>query len=219
MSVYLRQFLFLILPVFLFSNALMAQYESDLIQLSGVVLTEDNDELEPVPFANIAVKNTSRGTFTNMDGFFSIVVRKGETIQVTALGYRTAEYYIPDTLQDKRYTMFQVLSRDTSLMLPMAVIYPWPSRDHFNIEFLAMDVSNELSLRAKENLSERYMEALRRGLPADGGEAGSFYLRQQSRAYYHYGQMAPMNIFNPLAWAEFIKAWREGKFKRDRENE
>jgi len=215
MNVFLQRFLIIIFPLLFCALSLSAQYESDLIQLSGVVLMEENDELEPVPFANVAVKNTSRGTFTNYDGFFSIVVRKGETILVSAVGFQTGEYTISDTLRDKRYTMFQILRRDTSLTLPTAVIYPWPSRDHFNIEFLAMDVSNELSLRAKENLSERYMASLRRGLPADGGEAGSFYLRQQSRAYYHYGQMAPMNIFNPLAWAEFIKAWREGKFNRE----
>ncbi len=207
--------LILVFTALFFAYTSVAQYESDLVQISGMVVAEEAGELEPVPFANIAVLNTSRGTFTNMDGFFSIVVRKGETIVVSAIGYESGRYTVPDTLMDKRYTLFQILSRDTSLTLPTAVIYPWPSKDYFSIEFLAMDVSNELSLRAKENLSERYMASLRRGMPADGGETSSHFLRQQARSYYHYGQMPPMNIYNPLAWAEFIRAWREGKFKRE----
>jgi len=26
--------------------------------------------------------------------------------------------------------------------------------------------------------------------------------------------LAPMNILNPLAWADFIKAWKRGDFKK-----
>jgi len=28
------------------------------------------------------------------------------------------------------------------------------------------------------------------------------------------GQVPPQNIFNPIAWAEFIQAWKRGDFKR-----
>jgi hypothetical protein len=28
-----------------------------------------------------------------------------------------------------------------------------------------------------------------------------------------------MNIFSPLAWGQFIKAWQDGKFKRKKEDE
>jgi len=35
----------------------------------------------------------------------------------------------------------------------------------------------------------------------------------QERLYY-IGQTQPITVLNAFAWAEFIKAWKEGKFKR-----
>jgi hypothetical protein len=36
---------------------------------------------------------------------------------------------------------------------------------------------------------------------------------KQAQLYYN-GQAPPITVLNPFAWAQFIKAWREGKFKR-----
>jgi hypothetical protein len=51
-------------------------------------------------------------------------------------------------------------------------------------------------------------------LPSDGREASNQYMRQRSNKLYYSGQVAPMNIFNPFAWSEFIKAWKRGDFKK-----
>jgi hypothetical protein len=32
---------------------------------------------------------------------------------------------------------------------------------------------------------------------------------------YYIGQLPPNNLLNPLAWAEFVKAWKNGDFKND----
>ena len=40
------------------------------------------------------------------------------------------------------------------------------------------------------------------------------YDRQYSNKAYYYGQAPSQNIFNPFAWAEFIKAWKRGDFKK-----
>jgi hypothetical protein len=31
---------------------------------------------------------------------------------------------------------------------------------------------------------------------------------------YHAGQLPPNNLLNPLAWASFIKAWKDGEFRK-----
>jgi hypothetical protein len=49
--------------------------------------------------------------------------------------------------------------------------------------------------------------------PMSGREATNYYFKQNERKYYSAGQLPPQNIFNPLAWAEFIKAWKRGDFK------
>lgn len=184
-----------------------------LVQFSGVVLTDEYGILEPLPYVNIYVKRSQRGTFSSTDGFFSLVARKGEVVVFSSIGYRDIEYTIPDTLKSNRYSIIQIMTRDT-ILLPETVIYPWPSREHFKLEFLAMDVTNELEERARENLSDRVLAQMLAYLPTDGRENVAFYLRQQSQSYYHEGQLRPVNILNVFAWKQFIDALKRGDFKK-----
>lgn len=184
-----------------------------VIQFSGLVLTEEYNQLIPVPFTTVYVEGTRRGTYSDLDGFFSIVVRKGETVVFSSIGFEQVKYLIPDTLKANRYTVYQLMAKDT-ILLPETVVYPWPSREHYKIEFLAMDVSSELASNAKENLSFETMEKARRALPADGVETGNLYLRQIANERRYDGQLKPMNVLNPLAWKEFFDSWKNGKYKK-----
>ena len=40
------------------------------------------------------------------------------------------------------------------------------------------------------------------------------YIQNNTSKLYYAGQTTPISIFNPFAWAEFVKAWKEGKFKK-----
>jgi hypothetical protein len=105
-----------------------------------------------------------------------------------------------------------------AINLPETVVFPWPSREHFKLEFLAMDVTPELQQRATENLANETLRRMRNEVPTDGRENSQYYLRQQSREFYHIGQQPPMNIFNPVAWKRFFDSWKDGDFKRDDAN-
>ena len=186
---------------------------STLVQLSGLVLDGSSEQLASVPYANIYLPGTGRGTYTDFSGFFSIVVKQGDTVQFSAIGFQDALLIVPDTLDEQRYSIVQLLSQDT-LTLATAVIFPWPSRDHFKLEFLAMDVSNEFQLQAQANLAEEKLASARKSMLPDGDESSDFYLRQQARRSYYVNQTPPMNIFSPLAWGQFFKAWKDGDFKK-----
>lgn len=187
--------------------------KEDVVQFSGVVVTEEAGEIVFLPYTNVAVEGTSRGTITETDGFFSIVAVKGETIVFSRIGYENARMVIPDTLSSDYYSIVQPLTQDT-ILLPEAVIYPWPSREHFKEEFLALDVTDELREIAEENLDATTLVELRKNLPGDGREATSLILRQNADKAYYYGQLKPQNILNPLAWKKFIDAWKKGDFKK-----
>jgi len=194
-------------------SPLRGQTERELIQFSGLVLDGTNDQLYPIPYVNILVKGKGRGTYTDFRGFFSIVVEKGDVIEFSAVGYKTIDYEIPENLKDDRYSLVQLMTQD-SINLPETVVFPWPSREHFRLEFLAMDVTPELQDNASRNLTEEGLRQMREYVPSDGVENSSFYLRQQAREYYYYGQQPPMNIFNPFAWSKFFKSWKDGDFKK-----
>jgi len=187
--------------------------QEGLVQFSGMVLDGSDEQLYPVPYTNILVKDQSRGTYSDFKGFFSIVVRKGDVIVFSAVGYKTVEYKVPSDLEDDRYSIVQLMTRDT-INLPEAVIFPWPSREHFKLEFLAMDVTPELQERAQRNLASETLERMRNEVSTDGNENADFYLRQQAREYYYVGQQPPMNIFNPVAWKKFFDSWKRGDYKK-----
>jgi hypothetical protein len=199
--------------VILFAPGLLnaQEREDELVQFSGIVVTADS--LNPVPYTNIVIKNTRRGTVADYYGYFSFVAFKTDTILFSAVGFKKGIYTIPDTLTGNRYSMIQVMSSDT-VMLTQTVIYPWPSREKFKEAFLKLNVPDDDFERARKNLDMTQLRDIAANYPMDG----SMNFRNSMQLYqdklYYNGQTQPITILNPFAWAEFIKAWKEGKFKR-----
>ncbi|NJC28138.1 carboxypeptidase-like regulatory domain-containing protein [Neolewinella antarctica] len=188
----------------------------ELVQFTGMVLDGGNERLLPIPYTTVLIKRDGRGTYANLEGFFSIVAHKGDTIVFSALGYEEGRYVVPDTLADDRYSYVQLLYQN-NIDLPTAIVFPWPSREHFKLEFLAMDVTTELQSIASDNLNAETLERLRETIPNSGVENGSYYLRQQARQTYYIGQQPPMNIFSPIAWKQFFDGWKRGDFKNKKD--
>lgn len=198
-----------------FALHLHAQQDtSKVIQFSGLVVTQDaNGEMVPLPYTTISVQGTSRGTYSEIDGFFSLVATTDDTLVFSRIGFETTQQAVPDSLESSFYSWYQVMSED-DVLLPEAVIFPWPSREHYKIEFLALDVSNELRQQAEQNLAAEILERMQSGVAPDG--ANAFEIEKQKRQYeYQYaGQYKPQKIFDVIAWSKFIKAWKRGDFKR-----
>lgn len=207
-------FLVLLMTLLVFQSS--AQTENDYVQVvefSGKVVFDDNGEPSPLPYTNVSVKGTSRGTFTEFDGFFSLIALPGETVVFSRIGYKTVEIKIPEKLVTDRYTWIQIMSEDI-YTLTEAVIMPWPSAEHFKQEFFDIDISNELRENALANLAEEKLQEIRYSVPVDGREATSLVIRQQANDYVYTGQFRPQNIFNPIAWKNFVEAWKRGDFKK-----
>jgi hypothetical protein len=206
-----------IIGVFLLlTGSLQAQQKKEpvVVEFSGMVFTSnEKGDPVPLPYTNVAVKGTGRGSIADVDGFFSFVALAGETIVFSRIGYKTVEIKIPDTLHSTKYKWIQILSED-NILLPEATIYPWPSREHFKQEFLEIDISNELRENAQANLADEKLKEIRFSVPADGKETSSIVIKQQAQEYIYTGQIKPQNIFSPLAWKKFVDAWRRGDFKR-----
>lgn len=211
----MRRKLFNILIAFIFTylpgDNLFSQVTDGLVQFSGLVMTSDS--LLGLPYVNIAIRNTHKGTMSNFDGFFSFVAEAGDTVLFSSVGYKRKNIIIPDTLDGSRYSVIQLMTRDT-IHLPETIIYPWPTKDQFKEAFLNVDVPDDDLDRARKNLERERLKELGESLPADGKESASLVMRDYSNQFYTYGQYPYYSIFNPISWAKFIQAWKRGDFKK-----
>ena len=189
-----------------------AQTKNDsLLQFSGVLLTRDS--LVAVPFANILIKGSKRGTISDYFGYFSFVAERGDTIQFSYIGFKDALFVIPDSLDKRNYSLIQMMDGDT-ITLQEAVIYPWPTKEQFREAFLDLRLPEDDKQRAQRNLARAEMKERMENMGMDGRENFTYAMQQRGAQLYYAGQLPPNNLLNPLAWAKFIKAWKNGDFKR-----
>lgn len=191
-----------------------AQFESfkdSVVQLYGIVMTADS--LKGLESVSVVVQGQNRGTITNEKGVFSIVVLKGDVIEFTSIGYKKKSIVIPQNLEGNQQSVIQLMVNDT-IYLAATIIKARPTRAQFERDFVNTNVPDDQITIARKNNDVATRRMLVATLPSDGREASNQYLRQASRKAYYAGQTPPMNIFNPFAWAEFIKAWKRGDFKK-----
>jgi hypothetical protein len=185
-----------------------------LVQFSGITITADS--LNPVSFTKIFVRQTHRGTNSDANGYFSFVAHKNDSIVFTALGFKPATFVIPDTITKNRYSLIQLMTSDT-LTLTAAFIFPWPSLEDFKRAFLETKIPDDEIEIARKNLAAYDIRLRAEDYPMDANMNYRNWIDTQTSKLYYFGQQQPFNIFNPFAWAKFIKAWRDGKFKRQEE--
>ena len=195
------------------ANAQFETMKDSVVQLFGVVMTADS--LEAIPSVSIVVKGQNRGTISNEQGVFSIVVLKGDKIEFTSVGYKPKLVEIPRDLEGNQYSIIQLMVVDT-VYLPATIIRPRPTREQFERDFVNSNIPADNLEIARQNTDEGKRRLLARTLPQDGREATGNYLRQNAAKYSYKGQIPPMGILNPLAWADFIQAWKRGDFKNNK---
>jgi hypothetical protein len=193
-----------------------AQFENfkdSVVQLVGVVMSADS--LRALPGATIMVKGERRGAVANEQGVFSIVVLKGDVLQFSFVGYTPVEKTIPVDIVGNQYNLIQLMAIDTNKFIPTMIIRPRPTREQFERDFVDLSFKDDAMAVAMKNNDEKTRNRLMRNLPRDAKEMTNYNLTQQARSMYYTGQAPPMNIFNPFAWNEFIKAWKRGDFKNN----
>jgi len=199
----------------LFAASIHAQGTPHIVQFSGKVMTVQDGNKLPLPYANVGIVRNRRATYTNELGFFSMPALEGDTIVVQYLGFKTIHHALPPQIKDGSFYIEFVLHRDT-IELQRAIVYPIPSKEHFKQEFLAMNVSDPLRDIAEKNLAPDVLAWIAPGVPSDPRSSVNLYFQQQAVIAIYDGQFKPQNIFNPMAWVSFIQALKRGDFKNKR---
>ena len=191
-----------------------AQFETSrdsVVQLYGIVMTADS--LVGIPAVSVMVKGQNRGTISNAQGVFSIVVLKGDQVEFTHVSYKPKTISIPKDLQGNQHSVVQLMVADT-VYLPATIIRPRPTPEQFARDFVNVKVPDDDIEIARQNTSAVKRRVLMQTVPGSGNEAANIQFRNIANKANYYGQTPPQNIFNPAAWAEFIQAWKRGDFKR-----
>lgn len=191
----------------------MAQEQSELVEVYGLVVTKGQSaQYAYVPFVTVAVKGTTRGAYANYEGMYSIVVKKGQTLSFSAVGFAPREIVIPEDINGM-YHSLTVEMEPAEINIEEITVFPWPDRDNLTAEFLAMQPNRagQLGEIAKDNLDKQKLLAVANATDMDGRESSIQYLRQQASDYSYQGQQAPQSIFDPIAWGKFFNQWKKKK--------
>jgi signal peptidase I len=200
----------------LFSFRAKAQFETvkdSVVQLYGIVMTADS--LKGIEAVSVMVKGQNRGTVTNRQGVFSIVVLKGDVVEFSHISYKPKSIIIPRDIEGNQYNMVQLMVEDT-VYLPATIIRARPTPQQFARDFVSTKVPDDDIEIARQNNTEAKRKALMQSTPGDAGEATSMQFRNIANKATYAGQVPPMKIFDVAAWAEFIKAWKRGDFKNNK---
>ncbi|MCO6500642.1 MAG: carboxypeptidase-like regulatory domain-containing protein [Vicingus serpentipes] len=187
--------------------------DEHVVQFTGVVV--EGDSLKPMPFTHITIKNSRMGTISDYYGFFSFVAHTNDTILFSSVGYERNKFVIPDSLEEKSYSIIHMMVKDTMLLKEFTV-FPWPTREQFKQAFLTVEIPDDDLERAKKNLSRESMMAVAGKVPIDGSTTYKYALQNRYTQLYQAGGYPSLKLLDPIAWSKFIKAWQDGDFKEKR---
>ena len=192
---------------------------SDIVEVTGIVTTRNSmGRIEFVPFVTITIEGNNRGTYANHEGMYGIVLKKGQSLKFSAIGYKDKIVEVPVSVSGLHYSLVVELEVG-SVDLDEVVVFPWPDRHNFRAEFLALDPGTALNMEevARRNLDRRNMLEIAKATGMDARENATYHMRKQARDFSYMGQVPPMRIFDPLAWGQFIQMLGDNKKKARKE--
>lgn len=202
----MRRILFssLFFLLFAFSKNLHAQTEPKVVQISGVVLASDS--LYPAQFVGIYRAKDLRGTFSDMNGYFTLPVMAGDTLNFRCLGLKPSTFIVPADTKENQLSLVQWMDADTTTLSTVYVL-PYPAPHKLRQEILALDLpgDNYFAFRRSSNSSYTYD-----GL-ADFKDAAATNGMTTLDARYNNGFQSGGNVLSPAAWSSFMQSLRRKK--------
>lgn len=193
------------------TNKAFAQADKP-VQIHGVVVSNDS-LIQLLPNVQILVKSRGQMTVSDNDGFFSLVAMPGDTVYFQHIGFKLQRFWVPDTLDGESFLARILLEWDTELLDPV-IVYPWPSRENFKEEFLAMEIeTTELDI-AQRNLAMEELKERARAMGYDAAEMQDHLINMQNQQLYNEGRFYGTGgasailgaLSNPFAWTELFQS-------------
>ena len=188
--------------------------EKPLIQFSGIIYNADTNAV--VPYVTVINKsNGDRSVTASYQGYFSFVVREGDTIVFSSIGYRKEALVIPSNLLDKKYSVV-VRMKALVINLPSVTVLPWTSIDDFNRDFMTMKFADDDLEVARKNVARDKILIMARTLPRDGREQQSLNFQNNhiELSNKNMNMRGANPLLNPFAWGALMKQILDGDKSR-----
>ena len=189
--------------IFIFiSNNSHAQIP-DVYLISGQIFAKDS--VTPVSFAHIKISNSRKVFTSDWFGHYTLLVKPGESLIFSSMGYKSKTIEIKDTFNSNRLILNVYLHSDT-LTLPEANIYDLPTYKQF-IEMVAkLDPPDDDFERAKKNLDREIMLIQMGKVDMDYSMNYRHHVYKEIDKLYYKGQIQPNNLINVFSWVQIYKA-------------
>lgn len=200
---------------FFLSNKVSAQSKNRVIQLSGVVLS--NDSINPLPGAHIYVPAAGRGTSSNTTGFFSLPLLTGDSVVFSMVGYKRRHFVIPYDAVEYT-TLVVVMSEDTTL-LPQVDFVLYPTEYAFKEALVAMNLPMQTSAIDPRLMNNELMALMIRTTPMDASANYKYYMSQMPQDIQNRFMPITNPFLNVFNWAKFFKTLKQTKKAKEAESQ
>lgn len=208
----MKKIQFYIILFFIFPGV-FAQDRENIIQFSGLVV--GGDSLYGIFGVHLYVPKSSRGTSTNEYGYFSIPVLVGDSIVISAVGFKKQHIIIPYDAKNQSYSAIIELVTDTTI-LPIVEIFPYPTLELFKKAFLSLELQDNDMSNARNNLNEKLLARILYDSEMDASTNYTYYMNQEINKITtkRFDPRYANPLLNPFAWIELIQSIRRGDFKK-----
>ncbi len=183
----------------------MGQGQRKIIQLSGIILSEE-DTTSGVPGVHVYVPKAGRGTTSNRVGYFSMPVLEGDEIVISAIGFEKQYYKIPKSEKDNLTIIVELMTDVT--YLDEVEIMPFPTEEVLKEAVIALNLPVNESVN-EQNLNDELLRLMIETTPMDASLNSSWYLNNWVEYQNDAFGPRPNPLLNPFNWARFFKSLKK----------
>lgn len=200
----------LLCGIFLISQQAYSQLPRKVFQLSGLVVSQSGQN--PVPFAKVSIKDSRRGGYANMEGFYSLPVYLTDTVYFTSIGFKPTVFVVADYLKEYQgnassdfiYAINYLL--EDSITLPLVQIFPYNNQMELKTAILETDIPEEIeNVNARNNLDPNVLDFLIQNLDIDEGERVMVARQMYYNEQLHKNVAPTATLFDPMAIYQLLK--------------
>ena len=206
---------YFIYTIFVFFGWQTLLAQEILIQWTGVIR---NELLEPIPYAHVIVQKDWRATASDQQGMFTIITYPRDTLLVSCIGYKPRKIPVPNfSYLDSKHYIKDIILEEDIYTLSDVVVFPWKTYKEFKDAFMALNLPEDDLQRAYHNIAvmQEQIHSAIANRPASASANFRDLTNARTNRMMTYGHMYPTYaITNPLAWARFFQALRDGEFQK-----